>query len=86
MGAHLKRVPPQVGWELINKSPYQLKIRIEAHPIPGGRDLFALLHDADINGKKSYLAEPNSVVLSQQIFTKFSKETFTRTLLLPKNR
>lgn len=68
MGPLLRRRLPQVGWELINKSPYQLKIRIEVHPKLGGRDLYPL-QDPDINGKKSYPAEPNSVVWTNGTFT-----------------
>jgi len=69
MGAHLKRAFPQVGWELTNHSPYQLKIRIEVHPWLGNEDLFSLVLDGDINGKKSYSAEPNSVVWTNGTFT-----------------
>jgi hypothetical protein len=69
MGVHLKRALPQVGWELTNHSPYQLKIRIEVHPWLGKRDLFPLVLDADINGKKSYSAEPNSIVWTNGTFT-----------------
>jgi hypothetical protein len=69
MGVNLKRALPQVGWELTNHSLYQLKIRIEVHPWLGKRDLFPLVLDGDINGKKSYSAEPNSVVWTNGTFT-----------------
>lgn len=69
MGYYLKRKLPQVGWELTNHSPYQLKIRIEIHPWLGKRDLYSLIKDDDINGKKSYSAEPNSVVWTNGTFT-----------------
>lgn len=69
MGYNLKRKLPQVGWELTNHSPYQLKIRIEIHPWLGKRDLYSLIMDDDINGNKTYSAEPNSVVWTNGTFT-----------------
>ena len=30
---------PQVGWEAYDDSPYQLRVRIEVHPILGKRDM-----------------------------------------------
>lgn len=69
MGYNLKRKLPQVGWELTNHSPYQLKIRIEIHPWLGKKDLNSLIMDDDINGRKTYSAEPNSVVWTNGTFT-----------------
>ena len=69
MGVNLKRALPQVGWELTNHSSFQLRIRIEVHPWLGKRDLLPLILDDDINGKKSYTAEPNSLVWTNGTFT-----------------
>jgi hypothetical protein len=69
MGIQLKRKLPQIGWELINHSPYQLKIRIEVHPWLGKKDLFSLIKDPHINGEKSYNAEPNNPVWGNGTFT-----------------
>lgn len=59
---------PQVGWELYNNSPYQLKVRIEIHPFLGGKDLHPLFDD-DINGTNEYLAEPNRPLWGNGCFT-----------------
>jgi len=59
---------PQVGWEAYNDSPYQLRVRIEVHPILGGQDLHPL-SDNDINGTNPYEAEPNSYVFANGCFT-----------------
>jgi hypothetical protein len=69
MGLPLKRKLPQVGWELENLSPYQLKVRIEVHPWLGNRDLFPEVADPDISGKKAYNAEPNHLVWGNGTFT-----------------
>ena len=59
---------PQVGWEAYNKSPYQLEVRIEVHPILGGRDLHPL-PDNDINGNSIYPVEPYSPLFINGCFT-----------------
>jgi hypothetical protein len=59
---------PQVGWEAYNDSPYQLRVRIEVHPILGKKDLHPLPDDY-INGKSVYPVEPNSWVFANGCFT-----------------
>lgn len=59
---------PQVGWEIFNDSLYQLRMRIEIHPILGGKDLHPL-SDNDINGTNEYEAEPKSYVFANGCFT-----------------
>jgi hypothetical protein len=59
---------PQVGWEAYNDSPYQLKVRIEVHPILGGQDLHPL-PDNDINGNKLYPVEPMSALFGNGCFS-----------------
>jgi hypothetical protein len=59
---------PQVGWEAYNDSPYQLRVRIEVHPILGGRDLHPL-SDNHINGNSIYEVEPNSYLFANGCFT-----------------
>jgi len=59
---------PTVGWEAYNDSPYQLKVRIEVHPILGGRDLFPL-SDPDINGTNPYTVEPRMFVFANGCFS-----------------
>jgi hypothetical protein len=59
---------PQVGWEAYNDSPYQLRVRIEVHPILGGRDLHPLSDD-DINGIKAYEVEPKSYLFANGCFS-----------------
>jgi hypothetical protein len=59
---------PTVGWEAYNDSPYQLKVRIEVHPILGGRDLFPL-SDPDINGTNEYPVEPRMYVFANGCFS-----------------
>ncbi len=59
---------PQVGWEAYNYSPYQLKIRINVRPKLGDKKLYPLADD-DINGTKSYAAEPNSPVWKNGCFS-----------------
>lgn len=59
---------PQVAWEVYNDSPYQLRIRLEVHPILGGRDLHPL-KDNSINGNSVYEAEPNSYFFANGCFT-----------------
>lgn len=59
---------PQVGWEAYNDSPYQLKVRIEVHPILGGKDLHPLPDD-DINGTKPYDVQPNDWLFGNGCFT-----------------
>jgi len=59
---------PQVGWEAYNDSPYQLRVRIEVHPILGDRDLHPL-SDNDLNGNSIYEVEPNSYVFANGCFT-----------------
>lgn len=59
---------PQVGWEAYNNSPYQLKVRIEVHPILGGKDLHPL-PDNDINGTNPYYVEPMSALFGNGCFT-----------------
>ena len=59
---------PQVGWEAKNNSPYQLKVRIEVHPILGGKDLHPLPDD-DINGTKQYDVAPMDWLLGNGCFT-----------------
>jgi hypothetical protein len=59
---------PQVGWEVYNNSLYQLRMRIEIHPLLGGKDLHPLPDD-DINGTNEYEVEPKSFVFSNGCFT-----------------
>jgi len=59
---------PQVGWEAYNDSSYQLRVRIEVHPILGGRDLHPLSDD-DINGTKAYEVEPKSYLFGNGCFS-----------------
>ena len=59
---------PQVGWEAYNDSPYQLRARIEVHPILGSKDLHPLADD-DINGKSVYSAEPFSPFFGNGCFS-----------------
>jgi hypothetical protein len=59
---------PQVGWEAYNDSPYQLRVRIEVHPILGGRDLHPL-SDNSINGTYVYEVEPQTYVFANGCFT-----------------
>lgn len=59
---------PRVGWEAYNDSPYQLKVRIEVHPILGGKDLHPLA-DNDINGTNPYDAAPNDWLFRNGCFT-----------------
>lgn len=59
---------PQVGWEAYNDSPYQLRARIEIHPILGGHDLFPLSDDY-INGNHPYGVEPKSPVFGNGCFS-----------------
>ena len=59
---------PTVGWEAYNDSPYQVRVRIEVHPILGGKDLHPLAED-DINGKNVYSAEPFSPLFGNGCFT-----------------
>lgn len=59
---------PQVGWEAFNGSPYQLRVRIEVHPILGGRDLHPLSDD-DINGTNVYEVEPMSYLFANGCFS-----------------
>jgi len=59
---------PQVGWEAYNDSPYQLRVRIEVHPILGGRDLHPLSDD-DINGINAYEVEPKSYLFANGCFS-----------------
>jgi hypothetical protein len=59
---------PTVGWEAYNDSPYQVRVRIEVHPILGGKDLHPLADD-DINGKSVYSAEPFSALFGNGCFT-----------------
>ena len=59
---------PQVGWEAYNDSPYQLKVRIEVHPILGGNDLHPLAND-DINGTKPYDVAPMNWLFGNGCFT-----------------
>ena len=59
---------PQVGWEAYNNSPYQLKVRIEVHPILGGKDLHPLSDD-DINGTKTYDVAPMDWLFGNGCFT-----------------
>jgi hypothetical protein len=59
---------PTVGWEAYNDSPYQLRIRIEVHPILGGKDLHPL-SDKHINGSSVYPVEPNSPLFINGCFT-----------------
>ena len=59
---------PQVAWEAVNDSPYQLRVKIEVHPILGGHDLHPLKDD-NINGKSVYEVEPNSYVFANGCFT-----------------
>lgn len=59
---------PQVGWEAYNDSPYQLRVRIEVHPILGNGDLHPL-PDNNINGNSVYPVEPNSYVFANGCFT-----------------
>jgi hypothetical protein len=59
---------PQVGWEAYNDSPYQLRVRIEIHPILGGHDLFPLSDD-DINGTYVYPVEPMSALFGNGCFS-----------------
>ncbi|MCJ7559260.1 DUF4062 domain-containing protein [Candidatus Bathyarchaeota archaeon] len=59
---------PQVGWEAYNDSPYQLKVRIEVHPILGGKDLHPLPDD-DINGTYEYPVEPRSALFGNGCFS-----------------
>ena len=59
---------PQVCWEAFNDSPYQLRVKIEIHPILGGRDLHPLKDDS-INGNSVYEVEPNSYLFANGCFT-----------------
>jgi len=59
---------PTVGWEAFNTSPYQLRVRIEVHPILGGRDLHPLPDD-DINGTNPYEVEPMSYLFANGCFS-----------------
>ena len=59
---------PTVGWEAYNDSPYQLRVRIEVHPILGGKDLHPL-PDKHINGNSVYPVEPNSYLFANGCFT-----------------
>jgi hypothetical protein len=59
---------PQVGWEAYNNSPYQLKVRIEVHPILGGKDLHPLSDD-NINGTIPYNVAPNNALFGNGCFT-----------------
>jgi len=59
---------PQVGWEAYNNSPYQLKVRIEVHPILGRKDLHPLPDD-DINGTYVYPVEPRSALFGNGCFS-----------------
>jgi hypothetical protein len=59
---------PTVGWEAYNDSPYQLRVRIEVHPILGGKDLHPL-SDKHINGSSVYPVEPNSPLFGNGCFT-----------------
>lgn len=58
----------QVGWEAYNDSPYQLKVRIEVHPILGGKDLHPLSDD-DINGTNVYPVEPRTWLFGNGFFS-----------------
>lgn len=51
---------PCVAFNLINHSPYRLKVRLEVRPVLGGRNL-GLLEDTKgyYNGKAKILAEPD---------------------------
>jgi hypothetical protein len=68
LGSSQIRQMPQVGWELFNDSSYQLKIRIEVHPILGGRDLHPL-SDNDMNGTKRYFVEPHAAAFGNGLFS-----------------
>jgi hypothetical protein len=59
---------PEVGWEAYNDSPYQLNVRIEIHPVLGGRNLFPLSDDS-INGNCVYPVEPGSYVFANGCFS-----------------
>lgn len=59
---------PTVGWEAYNDSPYQLRVRIEVHPILGGKDLHPL-PNKNINGSSVYPVEPNSPLFVNECFT-----------------
>jgi len=59
---------PQVGWEAFNDSPYQLRVRIEVHPILGGRDLHPLSDNA-INGTDVFEVEPQTYVFANGCFS-----------------
>lgn len=59
---------PQVGWEAYNNSPYQLKVRIEDHPILDGKDLHPL-SDNNINGTTPYDAAPMDCLFGNGCFT-----------------
>jgi hypothetical protein len=59
---------PQVGWEAYNDSPYQLRVKIEVHPILGERDLHPLSDD-DINGTNAYDVEPKSYLFANGCFS-----------------
>lgn len=63
---------PQVGWEAYNNSPYQLKVRIEVHPILGGKDLHPLSDD-NINGTTAYNVAPMDALFGNGCFTIPSK-------------
>ena len=59
---------PTVGWEAYNDSPYQLRVRIEVHPILGGRDLHPLSDNA-INGTDVYDVEPQTYLFANGCFS-----------------
>jgi len=59
---------PTVGWEAYNDSPYQLRVRIEVHPILGGRDLHPL-PDNLLNGTEVIDVEPQSALFGNGCFT-----------------
>ena len=59
---------PVVGWEAYNDSPYQVRVRIEIHPILDNKDLHPLA-DNHINGKSVYSAEPFSPLFGNGCFT-----------------